>query len=203
MAGRRGDARHRLVGGAFTAYGVDGEDLGWVSGTFTPTDLACNPHGVTQAGIHSLLLDAAMNFAINAALPGKARTRGTLEMKTECMRPAMKGDGYVLRGEVVRMAKQVAYGEASLRDADGVLVSRATGTFLLHRPEPRPPAPARRLTPTGCRPRAPGCAASAAGQRGRTGCASPAVSSAAASASPSRPSSRCASARCPAPSTPC
>jgi uncharacterized protein (TIGR00369 family) len=127
-----------LVGGAFAAYGVDGEDLGWVSGTFTPTDLACNPHGVTQAGIHSLLLDAAMNFAINAALPGKARTRGTLEMKTECMRPAMKGHGYALRGEVVRMAKQVAYGEASLRDDGGVLVSRATGTFLLHRPDSDP-----------------------------------------------------------------
>ena len=127
-----------LVGASFTSYGVDGEDLGWVTGTFTPTDLACNPHGVTQAGIHSLLLDAAMNFAINAALPGKARTRGTLEMKTECMRPALKGDRFELRGEVVRMAKQVAYGEATVRAADGLLVSRATGTFLLHRPDPDP-----------------------------------------------------------------
>ena len=129
-----------LVGAAFTVYGVDGEDLGWVGGTFTPTELACNPHGVTQAGVHSLLLDAAMNFAINAALPGKARTRGTLEMKTECMRPALEGDRFDLRGEVVRMAKQVAYGEATLRDAGGVLVSRATGTFLLHRPDPPPAA---------------------------------------------------------------
>ena len=125
-----------VVGGAFTGYGVDGEDLGWAVGTFTPTDLASNPHGITQAGIHSLVLDAAMNFAINAALPGKARTRGTLEMKTECMRPAMKGDRYELRGEVVRLAKQVAYGEATVRAADGALVSRATGTFLLHRPDP-------------------------------------------------------------------
>jgi acyl-coenzyme A thioesterase PaaI-like protein len=81
-----------------------------------------------------------MNFAINAALPGKARTRGTLEMKTECMRPAMKGDPYELRGEVVRMAKQIAYGEATVRDPDGALVSRATGTFLLHRPDPAPAA---------------------------------------------------------------
>jgi acyl-coenzyme A thioesterase PaaI-like protein len=127
-----------LVGGVFTAYGVDGEDLGWVGGTLTPTDLACNPHGITQAGIHSLVLDACMNFAINAALPARARTRGTLEMKTECMRPAMKGDSYLLRGEVARIAKQVAYGEATVRDADGVLISRATGTFLLHRPEPEP-----------------------------------------------------------------
>jgi acyl-coenzyme A thioesterase PaaI-like protein len=127
-----------LVGGAFTGYGVDGEDLGWVAGAFTPTDLACNPHGMTQAGIHSLLLDACMNFAINAALPGKARTRGTLEMKTETMRPALRGETYALRGEVVRLAKQVAYGEATMRDGSGLLVSRATGTFLLHRPEPEP-----------------------------------------------------------------
>jgi uncharacterized protein (TIGR00369 family) len=124
------------VGGAFAGYGVDGEDLGWVVGTFEPTDLACNPHGITQAGVHSLLLDACMNFAINAALPGGARTRGTLEMKTECMRPAMKGDPFALRGEVARLGKQVAYGEATVRSADGALVSRATGTFLLHRPEP-------------------------------------------------------------------
>ncbi len=125
-----------VVGGAFTGYGVDGEDLGWVVGTFEPTDMACNPHGITQAGVHSLLLDACMNFAINAALPGKARTAGTLEMKTECMRPARRGDTFSLRGDVVRLGKQVAYGEGSVRAAGGALVSRATGTFLLHRPEP-------------------------------------------------------------------
>jgi uncharacterized protein (TIGR00369 family) len=127
-----------VVGGAFSDYGVDGEDLGWVTGAFTPTEMACNPQGITQAGVHSLLLDACMNFAINAALPGRARTRGTLEMKTECMRPALEGKPFVLRGEVVRMAKLVAYGEATVRDPEGTLVSRATGTFLLHRPEPDP-----------------------------------------------------------------
>lgn len=121
------------VGGSFEAYGVDGEDLGWVEGTFVPEDLACNPHGIVQAGIHSLLLDAGMNFAINAALPGRDRARATLELKTETMRPARKGEHYRLRGEVTRMARQVAYGEASVRDGDGQLVSRATGTFLLHR----------------------------------------------------------------------
>ena len=59
---------------SFDDYGVDGEDLGWVTGSFTPTRQACNPHGIVQAGVHGLLLDAAMNFAINAALPGRART---------------------------------------------------------------------------------------------------------------------------------
>lgn len=123
------------VGGSFDDYGVDGEDLGWVGGTFAPTAPACNPHGIVQAGVHGLLLDAAMNFAINAALPGKARTRATLEMKIETMRPAVLGESYGLRGEVVRLARQVAYAEGSVTDADGRLVSRSTATFLLHRPD--------------------------------------------------------------------
>jgi uncharacterized protein (TIGR00369 family) len=104
-----------------------------VTASWTPTELACNPHGTAQAGIHSLLLDAAMNFAINAALVGRDRTRGTLEMKTETMRPAQIGVPFKVRGEVVRMARQVAFAEATVRDAAGELVSRATGTFLLHR----------------------------------------------------------------------
>ncbi len=122
-----------LLGGAFERYGVDGEDLGWVEGAFVPEPLGCNPHGVVQAGIHTVLLDAAMNFAINAALGDSERTRGTLELKTETMRPARAHERYRLRGEVVRMARQVAYAEASVRDLEDRLVSRATGTFLLQR----------------------------------------------------------------------
>ena len=72
---------------------VDGEDLGWVTGAFTPTELACNPHGTVQAGVHAVVLDAAMNFAINAALAGRDRTRGTLELKCETMRAAALGVG--------------------------------------------------------------------------------------------------------------
>jgi uncharacterized protein (TIGR00369 family) len=130
------------VGGAFIAYGVDGEDLGWVEGTFHPEPLACNPHGVVQAGVHALLLDAGMNFAINAALRGPDRTRATLELKTETMRPAVVGTAYRLRGDVVRMARQVAYAEAQVRSGDGELVSRATGTFLLRRSSSPPPGQA-------------------------------------------------------------
>jgi uncharacterized protein (TIGR00369 family) len=121
------------IGGCFLAYGVDGEDLGWVEGTFAPSDLACNPHGIVQAGVHSLLLDAAVNFAINAALRGKDRTKATLELKTETMRPALLGEHYTFRGDVVRMTRQVSFGEGVVRDGDGGIVSRATATFLLHR----------------------------------------------------------------------
>jgi uncharacterized protein (TIGR00369 family) len=121
------------VGGSFDAYGVDGEDLGWVSGRFTPTELACNPHGLVQAGVHSVLLDAAMNFAINAALVGRDRTQATIEMTSELLRPAALTSCYEVRGEVVRLTRQIAYAEASISSEEGKLVSRASGTFLVHR----------------------------------------------------------------------
>ena len=121
------------VGGSLDAYGVDGEDLGWVSGSFVPLELACNPHGSVQAGVHSVLLDAAMNFAINAALRGRDRTNSTIEMTTELMRPAMRAETYSVRGDVVRLTRQIAYAEATITNAEGKLVSRATGTFLVHR----------------------------------------------------------------------
>ncbi len=121
------------VGGSFDAYGVDGEDLGWVSGRFTPTELACNPHGMVQAGVHSVLLDAAMNFAINAALVGRNRTQATIEMTSELLRPAALASCYEVRGEVVRLTRQIAYAEASISSEEGKLVSRASGTFLVHR----------------------------------------------------------------------
>ena len=124
------------VGGSFEHYGVDGEDLGWASGLFAPTNLACNPHGTVQAGVHALLLDAAMNFSINAALPGRDRTQGTIEMTTELLRPAAIGERYALRGEVVRLTRQIAFAEATLTNAEDKLVSRSSGTVLIQRDGP-------------------------------------------------------------------
>ena len=95
------------VGARFESYGCDEQGRGWVKASWSPGPLACNPHGIVQAGVHSVLLDAAMNFAINTELEGK----------------------------VVRMARQVAYAEAAARDPEGQLVSRSTGTFLLLRAE--------------------------------------------------------------------
>jgi uncharacterized protein (TIGR00369 family) len=116
------------LGASFDSYGE-----GWAAAGWTPTALACNPHGIVQAGVHSVVLDAAMNFAINAALDGADRTRGTLEMKTETMRVARAGDRLRVRGEVVRLARQVAYAEATVRDGADTMLSRSTATFLLHR----------------------------------------------------------------------
>jgi uncharacterized protein (TIGR00369 family) len=124
------------LGASIGAYGVresSYRDHGWATGSWTPAQLAANPHGIVQAGVHAVLHDALMNFAINSACTGKDRTRATLEMKTETMKTALVGESFSLSGEVIRMAKQVAYAEARITDTSGELVSRSTGTFLLHR----------------------------------------------------------------------
>jgi uncharacterized protein (TIGR00369 family) len=122
------------IGASIDTYGVEGdEELGWAAGTWTPTALACNPHGIVQAGVHAVVLDAMMNFAINTGLDGRDRTRATLELKAETMRVAQAGETLAIRGLTVRLAKQVAYAEGAVRDRQGRLVSRSTGTFLLHR----------------------------------------------------------------------
>lgn len=132
------------IGGSIDAYGIiDGSDQrdakGWCTGRWEPLALAANPHGIVQAGVHGIILDALMNFAINTACEGRDRTKATLEMKGDYLRTAKVGDVLTLRGDVVRITKQVAFAQASVLDAGGDIVSKATGTFLLHR---EPPAPA-------------------------------------------------------------
>ena len=115
------------LGLAFDDYGE-----GWAAATWLPTELACNPLGPVHGGVYGVIHDAAMNFATNSALESGDRAT-TLDVSYQTMRPAESGQQLTVRGEVVRVAKQVAYVESTVRDADGEIVSRATATFLLRR----------------------------------------------------------------------
>ena len=118
------------IGGSIDEYGD-----GWCAGTWTPTKMACNPHDGVQAGVYAVMLDAAMNFAINASLDGKDRTRATLEMKTDCMKGAALGEKLSVRGQLDRMTKLIAFSSAEIRNEAGDLITRGTGTFMVHRAE--------------------------------------------------------------------
>lgn len=122
------------LGVHFDRYGATEDPVtGWAEASWTPVPLTGNPHGLVQGGVHSVVMDAAMNFAVNAALTGRDRTQASLEMKTEWMRPARPGEALRVRGELVRLARQVAFAEGRVLGADGTLLSRSTSTFLLHR----------------------------------------------------------------------
>ena len=67
------------IGVSFDDYWIEDDDrAGWAAGSWEPTAVACNPQGVVQAGVHAVVLDAAMNFAVHAGLSGKDRTGAAL-----------------------------------------------------------------------------------------------------------------------------
>ena len=85
-----------------------------------------------HGGVYGVIHDAAMNFAANSALESGDRST-TLDVQYQTMRPAQAGDALRVRGEVVRVSRQVAYVQSAVRDADDQLVSQATSTCLLRR----------------------------------------------------------------------
>ncbi len=125
-----GDGGMPLLGQLGVRFDECGE--GWVNATWVPTEAACNPLGTIHGGVYGVIHDAAMNFATNSALESGERT-STLDLGYQMLRAAEAGDALTIRGEVLRLTRQVAYLESIVRNADGEVVSRANGTFLLRR----------------------------------------------------------------------
>jgi uncharacterized protein (TIGR00369 family) len=82
-----------------------------------------------HGGFLFTLLDAAIGRAIMHELPPD-KGCPTIEMKINYFRPCQRG---VLRarGEVVRMGRNLCYAEGEIRNEEGKLVARSSGTFFL------------------------------------------------------------------------
>ncbi len=105
---------------------------GWVEGTWVPTPKACNPNGPVQGGVYAVVADAVIAFATLSALESGEHCT-LLEMKTSFLRGAKQGDLLKIRGEVVRMARTVAFCRAIIHNAVDEIVLEATATNLLFR----------------------------------------------------------------------
>jgi uncharacterized protein (TIGR00369 family) len=136
-----GDGGMALLGRLGVSFERYGE--GWVEATWVPTEEACNPAGPVHGGVYAVVHDAAMNFATNAALERGDRA-ATISITYSTMRGANAGDQLAVRGEVIRLARQIAYLETTITNGADDLVSKASGTFILRRreanSEPRPEA---------------------------------------------------------------
>ena len=125
-----GDGGMALLGQLGISFDAYGE--GWATATWTPTELACNPAGTVHGGVYGVVHDAAMNFATNSALE-RGESGATVSITYSTMRGAKAGDELTVRGEVVRLARQIAYLQTTITNAEGHVVSTATGTFILRR----------------------------------------------------------------------
>ena len=120
------------LGVDFLRYGE-----GWVEAAWAPTESACNPVGGVHGGVYAVVHDAAMNFATNSAL-ARGESGATISITYATMRGAKAGDELQVRGEVVRLARQIAYLETTITNAESQVVSKASGTFILRRRDAAP-----------------------------------------------------------------
>jgi uncharacterized protein (TIGR00369 family) len=132
MSSQLGDGGMPLL----AAIGLSFDDYGdgWSAAAWTPTTMACNPFGIVHGGVYGVVLDAAMNFALNAALERGDRA-STLQLDYSMPRGGKEGDELRVRGEVARLTKSVAFVEAWVRDGDDQVLAHATATFSVRRRE--------------------------------------------------------------------
>ena len=105
-------------------------DSGEAELALTLRDELCNSWSVMHGGVLMTLLDVAMAHAArspNQAGADESLGVVTIEMKTSFMRPGL--GRLNARGTLLHRSASMAFCEATVRDAQELLVAQATGTF--------------------------------------------------------------------------
>lgn len=99
-----------------------------VRGTVAPHHL--NINGVVHGGVYATALDTAMGGAVVTTLHDGEVT-ATTSLYVEFLRPAQQGAVLTAEGRVVRRGRHLAFVEGILRNAEGLEVGRAQGTWYI------------------------------------------------------------------------
>ncbi len=88
-----------------------------------------NPQGIVHGGIITAVADTSIGLALRSQLrPGL--THRTAQLNVHFL---SKGEGNVLigRGRALHLGQRMGYGEAEVIDAEGRLIARASGAFIV------------------------------------------------------------------------
>jgi uncharacterized protein (TIGR00369 family) len=99
-------------------------DAGTIEVAFEATPAFTNPIGTVQGGFLAAMLDDTLGPALVATLP-PGEFAPTLALDVRFLRPARPGR-LIGRGRITRRAREVAFLEGELLDADGNTVAAAT-----------------------------------------------------------------------------
>jgi uncharacterized protein (TIGR00369 family) len=102
---------------------------GWAQSGFTARPEFLNPAGFVQGGFVAAMLDDTMGPAVMLATEGRLYTV-TLNLSVQFVAPARAGR-FTGEGRIVNLGKTIAFLEAKLFDAAGVLVATATSSARL------------------------------------------------------------------------
>ncbi|KQV07748.1 PaaI family thioesterase [Leifsonia sp. Root112D2] len=98
---------------------------------FEPDESHYNPIGTVHGGLVCTLLDSAVGCAVQTTLPqGQGYT--SIEIKVNYLRPVYGNLGTLTCiGTVTKPGRRVAFAEAQVMDAHGVLLATASSTLLV------------------------------------------------------------------------
>jgi uncharacterized protein (TIGR00369 family) len=108
-------------------YLVDGGGLRRLALTLGPQHMsrANRVHG----GVLFTLLDTALGGAVVSGLPA-GKGCATLELKINYFRPIQHGR-VVAEGRLVNLSRSTAYAEGEVRNEEGKILAKASGTFFV------------------------------------------------------------------------
>jgi uncharacterized protein (TIGR00369 family) len=88
-----------------------------------------NPQGIVHGGVIAAMADTSIGLALRSMLrPGM--THRTAQLNVHFL---AKGEGnrIIGRGRTLHLGQRMGYGEAEVTDAEGGLLARASGTFIV------------------------------------------------------------------------
>ena len=102
---------------------------GWAKFSFEARRGFLNPAGYVQGGFLTAMLDDTMGPTALLVSKGTLYT-ASIDMNVSFLSPAKPGPLFT-EGRVVQMGKTIAFMEATIRDADGMTLARATSSARL------------------------------------------------------------------------
>ncbi|MFN2488205.1 MAG: PaaI family thioesterase [Actinomycetota bacterium] len=102
---------------------------GSISLSWRVPDELCNSAGNLQGGVLAAFADALLGGATSAHL-SEDTYPALAEMKISVFRPARRNTTLLGRGYVVKSGRRLLFAEAEVRDPDGNLIARASGTEI-------------------------------------------------------------------------
>lgn len=109
---------------------LDKREPGRTVWRMTADERFANPAGVVQGGFLAAFCDSSMGAAAVTFAGARRVVAANAEMKVSFLAPVAVGAELTCTAEVVAGGRRTAFVEASVTDAAGALVARASSTYL-------------------------------------------------------------------------
>ena len=109
---------------------LDKSEPGRTVWRMTADERFANPAGVVQGGFLAAFCDSSMGAAAVTFAAGRKVRAANAEIKVSFLRPVAVGSVLTCTAVVVSGGKRTAFVEASVNEAGGALVARASSTYL-------------------------------------------------------------------------